>query len=98
MPIQYTWKVTQLKRKLDTGLVFNAFYEVSATDGEFSAETNGRVSLGQPDSENFIPYEDLTESVVLNWVYEKVGKEMENLLLENIENQKNPKEASGLPW
>lgn len=98
MPIQYTWKVNQLKRRLDTGLVFNASYQVSATDGEINAETSGSVSLGEPDPESFIPYEDLTENVVLNWIYGKVGIEMENQLAEIIENQKNPKEAIGLPW
>lgn len=98
MPIQYTWKVNQLKRKLDTGFVFNVVYELFATDGDFNAQTSGFVSLSQPDPESFIPYEDLSESIVLGWIYERVGKEIENQLADLIENQRNPKEATGLPW
>ncbi len=50
---------------------------------------------GQPA----VPYASLTEAAVLNWVWESVDKDAtEAAVAAQIEAQKNPVSASGLPW
>jgi hypothetical protein len=90
------WTIQQLERKTEDGFVTTAHWRVDATDGKYSA--------GVYDSAGFtgdltIPYEDLTQEQVLGWVWESVDKEAtEASVLAQIEAQKHPTSASGLPW
>ena len=51
-------------------------------------------------TESFTKYEDLTQEQVLEWVWEKVGKEnIEALLVKKYEEKKNPPiRKLELPW
>jgi len=103
-----TWTIHQLERKSDDGFVFNVHWRYSFTDTDDSgktyyADTHGVASYTQdPESENYIPYEDLTEEIVIDWVKDYLGEEglenMENNLSQQIENQKNPPVLTGVPW
>ena len=74
----------------------------SETVGEntYSASSYGTVGLTpDPSSPDFTPYADVTEAQAQGWVWESVDKDAtESALAANIENQKNPTEASGTPW
>ena len=101
MEIKYS--IRQLQRNTSDGGVIDAHWQVVAIEDKYNASTYGCVSF-EPDSskEDFIPYEDLTEEVVVQWVKDKLGEEyitnLEAGLAAQIEDQKAPKVASGLPW
>lgn len=96
----YTWTIAQLDRQTDTGGVITAHWRVSAKDGNYTASAYGSVGFTpDPTAPDFVPYADLTEANVLAWVWESVNKDdMEAKLAAQIEDQKAPKTASGLPW
>jgi hypothetical protein len=51
------------------------------------------------DSEGFVAFEALTESDVLEWVYEALDKDaVEASIATQIEAQKAPVTMTGLPW
>jgi hypothetical protein len=99
-----SWHIANLERETEDNFVFTAHWTVNAIeeDGEesFSASAYGSIGLERPD--NLIPYEDLTEEIVVEWVKEKMGEEavesMEVALLAQIAEQKAPSKASGVPW
>jgi hypothetical protein len=91
-----TWSISQLDRKTADGFVTCAHWTVSATDGDFSAGAYGTCGF---DGELTTPYESLTKEQVLEWVWQTVDKDAyEASLATQIEAQKNPVSASGIPW
>jgi hypothetical protein len=94
--MEITWNISQLDRKTADGFVTCAHWTVSATDGDYSASSYGSCGF---DGELTTPYEDLTKEQVLEWVWQTVDKEeTEQALAGQIEAQRNPTQASGLPW
>jgi hypothetical protein len=100
MAIEYTWSIPTLERKTADGFVYTAHYRVVATDGEFSATSYGTAGFTQdPEAESFVPYEDLTEEMVLGWLFNSIDKDAtEDALAAKIEADKNPTTAAGVPW
>ena len=98
--ITYTWTIAQLDREAETGGVQTAHWRVSAEDGDYTASAYGTAGFTpNPDTEDFVPYDQLIEADVLAWVWGSVDKdEMEANLATQIEKQKAPKVESGLPW
>jgi hypothetical protein len=91
------WKIKQLDRNPNTGLVLVAYWTADIVDGEYNGHAYGAVGFDQGDS--FIPFKDLTENDVLDWVKEKIDwQTIENGLKNNIEHQKNKPLANGIPW
>lgn len=95
-----TWTIPQLDRTIPDGGVVVAHWRVTATEGEYSAAVYGTVSFTpDPTAPNFTPYDKLTESDVLAWVWGKVDKDVtEKALATQIDAQKNPTKATGVPW
>lgn len=90
-------KVNQLDRNTDGDIVTTIHFSAIKQDGEFTASTYGTVGLEQGDT--VIPFASLTEEVVKTWLAEKLDLvEMEASLDAQIEAQKNPVTATGLPW
>ena len=67
-----------------------------------SASQAGSTDLPKPNPDIFVPYEDLTEALVVNWITDFLGEEnvleLENALKIDLDNQENPKTANGTPW
>jgi hypothetical protein len=92
-----TWKIVNLDRNTADGLVTTIHWYASAIDGDFSAGIVNTQQLERGDS--FVDYASLTEETVLGWLWTKVDKEaVEAALDAQIEAQKAPVKASGLPW
>jgi len=100
MAIEYTWTLPTLERHTADGFVFTAHWRCTATDGEFSASSYGTQGFSQdPEAESFVPYEDLTEEMVLGWLFNSLDKDAtEDALGAKIEADKNPTSAAGVPW
>jgi len=103
-----TWCISTLERTLDTGGVVVAHWRATATEtvGEgddavtYSASSYGTVGFTpDPSASGFIAYDSLTEADVIGWVQAELDQDaIEASLSANIEAQKNPTQASGVPW
>jgi hypothetical protein len=97
----FTWAIAQLERETSDGYVFTAHYTVDANDGVYKAGAYGSIGFERPES-SMIPFSDLTEEIVIGWVKEKFGDEkvleIEEALQSQIEEQRHPSKASGVPW
>jgi hypothetical protein len=92
-----TWTIAQLDRQTSDGLVTTAHYRVDAVDGEYSAGSYGTVGFERGTS--FTAYASLTEAQVIAWVKDKLDVEaVEASLQTQIDAQKNPVTATGVPW
>jgi L-aminopeptidase/D-esterase-like protein len=92
-----TWTINNLDRETADGLVTTIHWGATAVDGDFSASIVNTQQLER--GESFMDYATLTEADVLEWLWEKVDKEAVEAALEaQIEAQRTPVKASGLPW
>lgn len=90
------WTVSQLDRDVATGFVTTAHWQCTGTEGDYSASVYSSCGFS---GDLTIPYDSLTQETVLAWVWESVDKEAtEAAVAAQIEAQKNPVTASGLPW
>ena len=95
------WTISTLERELADGGVIVAHWRATDVDGDFSASSYGTCGFSPDASDpSFVAYDSLTESVVLQWCWDNgVDKDAtEASLAANIESQKNPVSASGVPW
>lgn len=102
------WKVTGMDRRLpdgDTcpdGAVYAAGWSASYEKNGAVSGGYGSVYFDEPDPNTFVPYSDLTEEEVLNWIFGVLGEEkvqaIEGGLKQQVEDQLAPKTATGLPW
>jgi len=94
------WSIAQLERNADDNGVVIAHWRVSAVDGDFTASTYGTCSwTPEPSTEGFVPFEDLTEAMVIEWVKGSLDVEsIEASLASQIKEQKAPKIIAGTPW
>jgi hypothetical protein len=92
-----TWTISTLDREVSNGFVTTAHWQATAVDGDYTASIYSTCSWA--DGTPTIPYADLTQETVLGWVWESVDKQAtEDALAANIALQKNPTQASGVPW
>lgn len=97
----FTWHIAQLERETADGYVFTAHYTIDANDGTYSAGAYGSLGFERPEGE-LIPFADLTEGTVIQWVKDKFGDEKVNEILDalqvQLDEQRSPTKAQGLPW
>ena len=92
-----TWKISTLDRNTADGFVTTAHWTCTAVDGEHSASAYATVSWAEGTPA--VPYANLTEATVLEWVWNAVDKTAtEASLAAQIELLKNPVKATGTPW
>jgi hypothetical protein len=104
---EFTWGIAQLERHTADGVVFTVHYTINANDGTYSSGAYGSVGLEQPDPDNIIPFADLTKDLVISWTKAALSKglgnenkvaEIEAALQKQIDEQRAPTKAQGLPW
>jgi NADH:ubiquinone oxidoreductase subunit len=104
MAATFNWSIANTERYLDTGGIFVVHWRVTAEetvgDDTFTASAYGTVGFTpDPDADDFVAYDSLTEATVLGWVHAEVDQDAtEAALTANIEAQKNPVSADGMPW
>jgi hypothetical protein len=98
------FKIVKIERTLPEGLCTVAHWTATKTDGDYTGSGYGVAYLPakDPSDPTFIPYEQITEAQAVQWVKEALGQDevdaIEAGLNDQIEAQKNPTKASGLPW
>lgn len=92
------WNISQLDRQTSDGFVTTAHWQATATDGDYSASVYSTCSWSEGTAT--IPYASLTQETVLGWIWANgVDKDaVEASLAVQIELQKNPVKATGVPW
>ena len=92
------WNISQTNYETANGFITTAHWQANATDGEYSASVYSTCSW-QPGTPT-IPYNSVTMQEVLDWCWAGgVDKDAtEASLLAQIELQKNPVTAAGVPW
>ena len=97
-----TWKISNLDRDTSDGFVKTVHWTASQADGDFTASTYSTASFTKEDGINYVPYADLTEAAVVQWVKDSLGEEgvaaVDAALAANIADQKAPKVSTGTPW
>ena len=104
MSTTFTWSVNSLDRTVADGIVNTVHYSVSAADDTYSSGAYGSIGLEAPaEGDTVIPYADLTEAGVIEWVKAAIGgdekvTEIQAALQTRIDEQRTPTTASGKPW
>lgn len=94
----FNWTIAQLERNSDNGFIVTVHWRYSLSEDSFFAETYSVLSFTQ-ESEEFIPFEQITEADVIGWLESSMNmEEMQASLQLQIERQKNPPILKGLPW
>jgi hypothetical protein len=97
------WTVFNMIRTVPEGVVELVCCTVSKTEGQYSALTrlNQKVPYKSPSDSGFIPFDQLTQQEVIDWVKEQLGPfkidQIDKGLQQTINNQK-VQTAQGLPW
>jgi hypothetical protein len=100
--MNFKWHIDAVNYRESNGLMIEAIWRVVGTEGTDEVSGHGSVFLeGKPDEPGFIPYEDLTEQIVLGWVKEDLGaekvSEIEGGLVARLQKAKDPV-TPGVPW
>jgi len=96
--------IAQLDRTLPDGCVTTIHWTATQTEDTFTASAYGclGVPAKDPSDPTFIPFDQLTEAEVKQWVLDTMGEEQVAALQANLDGQINaarfPTSASGLPW
>lgn len=102
--MEYTWKIYDLKRTIDNGVVTSVTY---ACEGEHESNFDRRIGnlevVGSASDDGFVAFDDLTEEIVLGWVGSSVDQPAIELLIsssiyERVQAQTAITEATGTPW
>lgn len=101
--VTLTWAVNNMTRVLNDGYVIKVDWSCAASaTGVQGAFYGGQDTYqNNPDEPGFIPYNQLTQEIVLGWVYAGLGDQkavIEATLTAKVEAQLNPTTAQGVPW
>jgi hypothetical protein len=95
------WLIVNLERSvlLNDGVIV-AHWRCEGVDGEFSASAYGSCGFTpDPEAEDFVPFDQLTEADVLAWVWGVEDKDdIESKVQAKIDEQKAPSTEVGVPW
>jgi hypothetical protein len=93
------FKIAQLERQTSNGFVATVHWTASKTEGDNTVSSYGSVGFTQEDGVNLIPFADLTEAVVIDWVKEKLDVEaMETGFDVQLAELAAPAKTFGMPW
>ena len=96
---QVQWHIANLEREVATGKVTVVHYTVGLQDDTYNAGAYGSIGV---DGDVTVAFKDLTEAVCIQWVKDQLGEEklleIGEALRNQIEEQRAPKVAAGVPW
>ena len=96
--IAYDWNCKTVdvhpQEEGETDVVYNVHWIVTGVDGDYSANCIGTQVVPLSEGGTFIPFEDLTNDVVVDWTKEAMGEEqvtqIETSVASEIEGKINP--------
>jgi hypothetical protein len=102
----YTWEVTGMKTDDIDGFqntVIRTYWIKKGIDSDGNEGTFNGATPFYPDSidgENFIPYEQLSEEIVLGWIQNYIDSDYEQHINDQIQKQIEDRKSKSpsLPW
>lgn len=107
MATTYNWTISSMdcvpQEDGKSDVVVTAYWNLSATDGTYNANSYGSQSFTLQQGGSFTPYADLTQNQVIGWVQAGLGVDKVTAIQENLDtqiaNQVNPPIVTlPLPW
>jgi hypothetical protein len=107
MATTYTWTVNQMYtvQQPDPNYVVNVIWTLTGVDGQYTASIQGNSLFDSNQSSTFIPYNQLTQDIVIGWVQNELGPQgianTEACVQGQINSQINPPvspQNTPLPW
>jgi hypothetical protein len=86
----FTWTVKQLLTETIAGeqnYVVIANYEVVGVDGVYTSSINDSARFSTANVNSFVPYEDLTNDIVIGWIQSMLGQDTVANYEESIQGQ-----------
>ncbi len=95
------WSIENMERQASDGLVTEVKWTVTVVVGMEFSNRNGVVEMQRGDT--FIPFDQLKEDQVLEWVWSKIDKtkiesELQEIAQKKIDVKNNNSFVNGLPW
>lgn len=86
MAYKIQWFIQSLSRELASGYVYKVHFIVKASCDTTGAtfQTQGSQILERPNI--LVPYEDLSEEMVLQWIYEALGEDQVKIIESEVLN------------
>lgn len=107
MATTYTWTVNQMYtvQQPDPNYVVNVLWTLTGVDGQYTASIQGNSMFDSNQSSTFIPYNQLTQDIVIGWVQNQLGPQGIANFEANVQGQINSMitppvspQNSPLPW
>jgi len=75
MATTYTWTVNAMYtvQQPDPNYVVNVIWTLTGVDGQYTASIQGNSMFDSNQSSTFIPYNQLTQDIVIGWVQNQLG-------------------------
>ena len=93
----FIWTINDLERTTADGFVILTKFGCTASDGVNTTGMTSAACWTQDPDKMVIPYEDLTEEIVLGWVKEAAPDTEANLQV-TLDLMAAPVQATGIPW
>ena len=102
-----TWVVTKMLcyPTIDNqaDVVFQVYFDVRGVQGETDACVPSFANLAYKPSQSFIPFDQLTNDMVIEWVKAEIGnsavRDIESMLEQRLQERINPPVVTPeLPW
>lgn len=96
--MDYQWNFSAFEVKNNHNnlneVVVSIYYELNAIESSYRSSISGKANLLEPDAQNFIAFQDLTQKQVQEWVENAIGQNelqtIKNNLEAKIQELKNP--------
>jgi hypothetical protein len=100
---QFTTTITAMYtlQQPDPNYVVNALWEVTGVDGEYTGSIGGNTQFSSQQGSDFIPYDQLTESIVIGWIPESQIGSAQACVQGQLDSAANPPVSpvnTPLPW
>jgi hypothetical protein len=91
MEVTYEWNCKTVdvhpQEEGQTDVVYNVHWNVTGVEGEYSVTNIGTQIVPLSEGSTFIPFEDLTNEIVVDWTKEAMGEETVASIETSIANQ-----------
>ena len=103
----YTWTINAMYtvQQPDPDYVVNVVWTLTGVDGEYTASIGGNTLFDSQQANPFIPYNELTQEIVIGWVQSNLGPQgianYEANVQGQIDSMINPPvspQNTPLPW
>ena len=99
---QFTTTITAMYTiPTPTGYVVNVLYKVTGVDGTYTADIDGNTQFTPEQGATIIPYDQLTQAIVLSWIPESAITSAQECVQGQINSMITPPvspTSQPLPW